>query len=155
MGVRYVGPTVIEIHDEVLFGPGGDLHRYGYRVRTEIERNARRAAPRNKRSAKWPGNPPIGHLKRSIGSSLDRNAAAKVIGITVFANASYAVYVHEGTRPVIVWKKGYGAKGGFPLPTNNYGPRRRVKAISGQEGQPFLREGYNAARATHSSLPRM
>ena len=164
--IRYVGPTLIELHTEVLFLPTGPIGRWKRSVERTTREASRLAAPVNKRANKNPASPsnpyggtPRGHLRSTIHS--DVTGSLKRFWIDVYASAPYALFVHQGTGPI--FSRGPGgrfgrAREGMVLPANVVGGkvyqrgRPRVQRVSGQDAQPFLHEGMAIAARAHSSL---
>ena len=108
-----------------MFLPGGPIGRAGQIVANTIEREAIRAAPRR-----------TGALKSSIASTrsgTNQNGAT----YTVYSTADYALFVEEGTRPVITSDKGQMLR----LPAYGRRPEIRTWWVSGQEGKHYLRRG--------------
>lgn len=153
--INYVGPVVIEIHDEVLFYGSGDVSKWATKVAAAQTRNIKKAAPVNKRTHKFPGNPPRGHLRASINSS-KRMMGTKIIGIDTYSNARYSMFVIGGTRDQIA-RSTLGtflpAKGtGFALPRNNYGPFKWRQKVRGQKANNFMLTGMRRTAVTHPSI---
>lgn len=166
--VRYVGPVSVEIHDEVLFLPGGAINNWAQKVRSAQTRNTRNAAPLNRRTNKNRGQPPVGTLKAGISSRVTMDAT-KIVGITTTSSAPYSMFVIGGTRTQ--WHRGAGGRfaGGFSLPYNagftrnanagikNFDPTRGtgrtiVQKVAGQPANNFMREGLRRTGMTHPAL---
>lgn len=49
--VRYQGPIILELHDEVLFARGHLIHRWATGIAREMTINSKKEAPVNKRTA--------------------------------------------------------------------------------------------------------
>lgn len=158
MGITYIGPIAIEIHDEVLFSGSGAIGRWTEKVRAELETNTIETAPINKRDRKFnTAEGPRGWLKANIHADKYK-AGRKVIGIDVVSDAGYSIYVIKGTRDRYTRiKKGLPGAGrfgfaGIPLPGNNYGKFRRVQHIRGLKANDFLSRGVRITSLNHSSL---
>lgn len=166
--VRYVGPISIEIHDEVLFMPGGDVHNWAGKVRAAQTRNTKNAAPLNRRMNKNRGQPPRGSLKAMISSSLEREGS-KILGITTRSDAPYTMYVVGGTRTQYRRQSGGRFGSGFSLPPNagftrnanagikSFDPtkstgRTIVQKVAGQPANNFMKAGLIRTGRTHPSL---
>lgn len=149
---KYIGYSSIEIHDEVLFAPGGQVTNWAHRVAVANTRNTKKAAPVNKRTRKFPGDTPVGWLRSQIGSGVSRDGA-KILGIETWSNADYTIYVVKGTNTQYFRDSlGRFSRGGFPLPANNYGNFKRVRIIRGQKPNNFFLKGLAATARTHPSL---
>ena len=153
--IRFIGPTVIEIHDDKLFHGDGDVNKWAKKVALAQQRNIKNAAPRNKRTRKFPGNPPVGHMKASINTN-KRMMGRKIIGIDTYSNARYTMFVLRGTKTQ--WARSttgtfMAAEGsGFALPRNNYGPFRWRQKIRGQEANNFMLTGMQKTAIAHPSV---
>lgn len=150
--VRYVGPVVVELHDEVLFAPGGQVYRWNYRVSRALVRHGKARAPLNKRAVKNRTQPPRGTLRRSVKADTTR-IASKVVGIDFAATADYAAYVIRGV-PGYIYRRGAGGQfsGTFSLPPNFGIPRKRVNKVRGQSGNNFLADAVRDTGAEHPAL---
>lgn len=153
--MRIFGPVAIEIHDDALFHGNGDVNKWAKKVALAQQRNTVKAAPINKRTRKFPGNPPRGHLKASINTN-KRMMGRKIIGIDTYSNARYSIYVIKGTKTQ--YRRGAGGRfaaaypGGFPLPRNNYGPFKRVQRIRGQSANNFMLVGLQHTAVAHPAI---
>jgi hypothetical protein len=152
--VRIVGPVAIEVHAEILFAPGGQIRRWASGVAREQTANTKAEAPVNKRTRKFPGNPPRGYLKSTISSSVT-SVTPLSLAIDTSTDADYAVYVIKGTSTRYardaLGRFGFAAEG-FPLPTNNFGKFRRVQRVRGQKPNNFFVRGKNRTARNHPSL---
>jgi hypothetical protein len=149
---KYIGFSRVEIHDEVLFAPSGSIGRWAKKVAAKNTIETKKAAPVNKRTNKFPGNFPRGYLRSQISSSVDREGP-KIIGIATESRAPYTIYVIQGTGTQYFRDAaGRFAKGGFPLPANNFGDFRRARIIRGQAANNFLVKGLAGTARTHPSL---
>lgn len=149
---KYVGFSRVELHDEVLFAPTATIGRWASQVAAKNTVETKKAAPVNKRSNKFPGNFPIGYLRSQISSSVDREGP-KILGITTRSDAPYSIYVIQGTNTQYFRDSlGRFAKGGFPLPANNFGFFRRARVIRGQKANNFMLNGLTRTSFTHRSL---
>lgn len=152
----------IEIHDEVLFHGEGAVAKWTRGLKKEMQFEVHSAAPLNRRTHKFPGNPPVGNLRRKIKTSI-ATEGDKVIGITTVSGANYTQFVIDGTKTqykrIPKGQAGGGrfdfAAGGFPLPSNNFGRYRRVQRVRGQKANNFLLTGYNRVALRHSALVGM
>lgn len=171
MGFRYVGPEVLEIHDEVLFTGNGDIVKWRNKLRNELRVKGKAAAPVNRRSAKSKspktagGVTPRGHLRANV-DAVNFRAGRKVIGVDLVSGAAYSTYVINGTRDTFARNKGKFGKARFILPASRVGaantmgaspkmgsyPRRRVAKITGQEPNNFLERAYRNVALNHESL---
>jgi len=152
--MRMIGPVAVEIHDEVLFAPGGQIRKWSQGVAISNTKNTKTAAPLNKRTRKFPGNPPRGTLKRLISSNV-KMEGPKVIGIETRSDAPYSVYVIKGTHTQ--WSRDVlgrftDAARGFALPSNNYGRYRHVQRVRGQKANNFLVKGLAKTAIRHPAL---
>lgn len=132
---RDVRVVVYDSRIEAMSEPGGDVFRYA-------QAKARRAAAYSKEIA--PKR--TGHLAASIRHDT-RHVRHGAVG-RIRATARYAVWVHEGTGPVVgkaMW-----------MPKYKYGTLRHWRyERAGQRPQPFLLEGLRLSMATpyyHRSL---
>lgn len=152
--MKIVGPVAIEIHDEKLFHGRGAVNVWANRLAATNTRNTKKAAPVNKRTRKFPGNPPRGHLKANISSSVT-HLGTKVIGIDTHSKAKYSIFVIRGTktqyRRDVLGRFAPNAVG-FPLPANNFGPFRRSQRIRGQKANNFMVEGLRLTATTHPAI---
>lgn len=149
---RYIGLVNIEIHDEVLFLPSGPIRNWARKVAAAQTRNTKAEAPVNKRTNKFPGNLPVGSLRNMISSSV-QTEGPKIVGVTTTSAAPYSIYVIRGTNPQYFRDAGGRfAKGGFPLPANNFGGFRRVSRIDGQRANNFMTRGLAKTGRAHPSL---
>lgn len=147
----------VEVHDEILFVPGGMISRWVYGVASELHFFTEREAPMNKRPNKSAGEPPPGHLIASLES--DVTQVGKVFSITENSRAYYTQYVIHGTGPVI-YARGEGGRfasagegGGMYLPRNpGYGRARWRQRVRGQTANNFLGRGYDQTARVHPSL---
>lgn len=147
------------VTDQVLFTPTGAFGRWARSIESMLYEEGVRHAPLNKRVNKSYGQPPVGSLKASIQVELTQ-ATLRHYGIELSANTPYALYVHEGTRPI--YKRGaLGRFGradpgeGMYLPANpGYGAARWRQRVSGQKANPFLRRAWNDTARFHSSMGR-
>lgn len=152
-GIRLVGPILVETHEQVLFAPGGQVRSWAREVSRSLKSNALFTTPINKRPNKFRGQP--GDLRRSLSVSVRSRGALELL-IDLSASASYALYVHEGTRSQYRRVEGgrFAPKsGGFPLPANpGYGGFKRVQRISGQRPQPFLTDALAYTGVEHPAI---
>lgn len=148
----FVGYSHVELHDEVLFAPTGQVRRWAKTVARENTVQTKAAAPVNKRTNKFPGNFPRGYLRSQISSSVDAEGP-KVLGISTSSGAPYSLYVIRGTSTQYFRDQlGRFTTGGFPLPANNFGSFRRVSVIRGQRANNFLLKGLAGTASRHPSL---
>lgn len=146
----------VEIHDEVLFLPGGEIARWVYGVASELHFYTEREAPLNKRPNKTSGEPPPGHLISMLES--DVTQVGKVFSITENSRAHYTRYVIHGTGTIFA--RGEGGRfasaeegGGMYLPANpGYGRGRWRQRVRGQRANNFLGRGYDATARKHPAL---
>lgn len=148
------GPVVIEIHDERLFVSGGMVRKWAQGIAIAQTRNTKKEAPLNKRTRKFPGNPPRGTLKRLVSSNV-KMQGPKVIGIETRSDAPYSLYVIKGTSTQYsrdVLGRFTTAERGFALPSNNYGRYRKVQRVRGQKANNFMLRGLARTAVKHPSL---
>lgn len=166
MRINYAGPILVELHEEILFLPGHVIHRWAKKLQTEDTRNIKNAAPVNKRTKKFPSavakDGGRGYLRDSMHGETSL-VTPKLLAMDTISPASYFKFVLGGTRTQ--WRRVGGekrpgvnrgqfttTKRGFPLPTNNYGPFRRVQRIRGQAANNFVARGRAKTAARHESL---
>lgn len=146
----------IEIHDEVLFIPGGEISRWVYGVASELHFYTLAEAPLNKRPNKTSGEPPPGHLISMLDS--DVTQAGKVFSINESSRAHYTRYVIEGTGTIIARDAGgrFASPGegrGMYLPANpGYGRGRWRQRVRGQRANNFLGRAYDLTARKHPAL---
>lgn len=149
----------VVMYDQVMYLPGGVVHRWAVNMTAEVKRATIFAAPFNKRknksrSALAKDGPP-GTLKRSIRGQTRRSGSRR-IGMTISSSASYAADVALGTDTIV--------SDSMFLPFNSpyqVGPTRRMSKdkmgnfkdiVSGQRPQNFFEAGLDIASRKHSSL---
>lgn len=158
-----------------LWGQGGAMRRWGNSVQRGMVRNAKAAAPVNKRSNKNRGNPPRGTLRKLINGRVSVIKATKTVDIIVQSDADYSLAVHEGTGQIQARAAAGTGKGGQfvkgrkmslppqPGPRGGFGggpptpfsaPRIYKGRVRGQRAQPFLTQGIQRTAVRHPALPR-
>lgn len=148
--------VAVEVHDEVLFLPGGMISRWVYGVKSDLTFWLDREAPVNKRPNKTSGEPPPGHLHAMLYTDVDQRG--KVFTIEAGSRAHYTKYVIHGTNTI--YARGPGGQfrsaadgGGMYLPANpGYGRGRWRQRVRGQEANNFLGRAYDMTARTHPAL---
>lgn len=153
--------TATVVHDEVLFGPTGAFGRWAREVTGELGSAGFFEAPVNRRTNKTAGEPPVGSLRASVRSEMQKLTLRK-FDITLSANTHYAIHVIKGTGTIIA--RGAGGRfasadsemqEGMYLPANLGFKSRWRQRVRGQSANPFLQRAYNDVRRAHPALPRL
>jgi len=145
-----------EVHDEILFVPGGEISRWVYGVASELHFYTLNEAPLNKRPNKTSNSPPPGHLISMLDN--DVTQIGKVFTIVEHSRAHYSRYVIEGTGTIYARGEGgrfaaAGEGGGMYLPANpGYGRGRWRQRVRGQSANNFLGRAYDLTARTHPAL---
>lgn len=152
-----------EEHDEVMYAPGGIVHRWVHEVASEMFFWMEREVPVNKRVNKTAGEPPVGTLRAMIFSDVDR-IGVREFQISAGSRAPYTQYVVKGTGPIfaapraasgqfIPLGEGDEAFGGMYLPANpGYGRARWRQRVRGQDANNFIGRAYDHTARAHPAL---
>lgn len=98
--------TVVEVHGELLFAPGGDVRRWKSKFSARVQAEVTRAAPSNGGSGQWAGrrtmrpHPAGGTLKGSIrrsSTNFRKTKGGASLYSAVGSTSSYALFVNDGT----------------------------------------------------------
>lgn len=150
----------IVVHDQGLFVPGGDIHRWLETVKQQIEFGVTRECPIGHRPNKTDGTSP-GHLASTIFADLTR-VGQRQATIVVGATADYTIYVVKGTSTIYArntlgqFVSNEFGGGGMFLPANpGYGGDKTRQRVRGQKANNFIVRGYNDAARRHSALRPM
>lgn len=177
--------TAIEIHHEILFQKGHDVHDWADTVGRELKMSALEYAP-PRRSRSLHGHKGTGALAASIGSEVTL-VDPDMLSIMLYVDADHAKYVLGGTARngtgYIYSTAGYAnralvtrllrrkntkksawamhEKGDLPrglfmrLPPGPGGTKRYHLRVRGQVKNPFMSDAYYVTRLRHSALPLM
>jgi hypothetical protein len=165
---RYVGGVE---YDEVMYAPGGIVHRWVHEVSSTMYFNLEHEVPFNKRPNKTYGQPPPGTMRALLFSDVDR-VGPKEFVIDAGSNAHYTRYVVQGVPGRIYARSGRIPAGepgggqfieigedyqsGMYLPANpGYGPGRRHQSVRGQSANNFIGRAYDTTARMHPALPGM
>lgn len=153
-----------EEHDEVMYLPGGIVHRWVASVASEMYFHMEREVPNNKRVNKSAGEPPVGHLRASMFSDMER-LGPRQLGIKAGSRAHYTRYVVGGTGTIFKPMRDEGGRfaslgegdepfgGGMYLPANpGYGRARWRAQVRGQAANNFIGRAYDATARAHPAL---
>lgn len=130
----------IVIHESVITSftlPGGSVFKFVHELSRDTASEARLRAPRR-----------TGELAASIEGR--RPVTTKIGGCAarVYAHAHYAMWVHEGTGPVIVpTHHNY-----MRLPPWGRWPLIFAQIVRGQDPQPFLADAMRSTLRRHGLL---
>lgn len=156
MGYEYV-MTARVVADQGLFTATGAFGRWANDIERKLEANGIRQAPRNKRTGKTRGAPPVGNLKANIRAELQK-VTLRTFHIQLTSHADYSRFVHEGTNTIIARGAGgrfAAADEGMRLPANpQFGKARWRQRVRGQQANPFLHRAWNDTARSHSSMGR-
>lgn len=175
--------TIIELHSQVLFAPGGSVREWSRGVTKEIEVAAKAMAPPMRSKARWPTKA-TGKMARSIRGRLNRTTL-HILRADVYVRDRRAKYVLGGTanggRGFIYSRAGYANRSeiggwmeglqelreetgvanqgmlaeGLPSEWFMNTPYGPKVRVKGQRANPFLKDGYNAVAAHHAALKRL
>jgi hypothetical protein len=150
-------------YDEVLYAPGGIVHRWVHEVNSTMFFNLEREVPLNSRVNKTFGEPPVGTMRAELFSDVTR-IGTKEFTIEAGSNAPYTKFVVEGTGPIFKAPRNEagqfvslgedGEGGGMYLPANpGFGPGRWRQRVRGQAANNFIGRAYDATARAHPALP--
>ena len=147
MAVRLV------IYDSILFNRTGQVRRWADGVERRFTRNARDAAPLNKRAVKTRGAPPVGSLKAGISGNVTR-IGPRHLQTDIVSSAPYSLYVIRGTGTITSgspdpanWRSWM-----YVPPTAGFGGITRQQQVRGQQANNFLNVAARLTAARHPSL---
>lgn len=152
-----------EEHDEVMYQPGGIVHRWVAGVASEMYFHMEREVPVNKRVNKTAGEPPVGHLREMLFADMNR-VGPRELTITAGSRAHYTQYVVGGTGPIFAPARNEAGQfmslgegdewfGGMYLPANpGYGGARWRQRVRGQAANNFIGRAYDATARAHPAL---
>lgn len=170
----------IEIHDEILWEPGGDVYEWLHEVARELQTVTKRTAPSTVSKSRW-GHRGTGRLKAGITANVEMDRL-KVANIILNSSAPYTMYVHGGTayrsgsfiysnlgwankitvdalyeRKEAYFRNAGAMRGLFmALPPGPGGTWRYHMRVRGQKANAFLSRGYNrVAELGHPALPKL
>lgn len=156
MGYEYV-VTARVVADQGLFTATGAFGRWANDIERKLQINGIREAPRNRRTGKTRGAPPVGNLKANVRAELQK-VTLRTFHIQLTSGADYSKFVLKGTNTIIA--RGAGGRfaeagEGMRLPANpQFGKARWRQRVSGQAANPFLQRAYNDTALHHSSMGR-
>lgn len=164
MTFRYVVTSTV-VTDEVLYLPGGSVHRWAHQVGRELTAAVILHAPVNKRVNKGYNSPgPPGYLKSHISGEVG-NTSLRIFTTTISVDAPYALAVIKGTGRIYSRSarsstgqftpiRGEDGErlGGMILPANFGIGRLLRQSVRGQRANPFLAEAFGDVSRRHSSL---
>ena len=96
---------VAEIHDEVLFAPGGDIYEWSHSLARELETVTKRTAPPGFSRSRW-GHVGTGRLRAGVTGRAEVGRG-KVVYVILNSSAPYTMYVHAGTTGPIYSNMGW------------------------------------------------
>lgn len=170
----YIEFDVAEIHDEVLFAPGGDIYEWTHDVASELQGAARRGAPPLRSHSRW-GHRGTGRLAAGI-TGRATTGITKTVDIVLNSSAPYTMYVHGGTRGPIYSNLGWlnritvdslvehgdtkfkppasmtGLFMSLPPSAGAGGSHRFHMVVSGQAPNPFLARAFNQIAREHPAI---
>jgi hypothetical protein len=156
MGYGYV-LTARVVADQKLFLATGEFGLWARDIEQKLQINAIREAPRNVRTGKSQGAPPVGNLKANISAELQK-VTLRTFHISLISAADYSMFVHEGTSTIVARNSSghfRSASEGMRLPANpQFGGAHWRQRVRGQKANPFLRRAWNDTALSHSSMGR-
>lgn len=135
--------TTVQANAEVMFLPGGSIHRWQVRIATAVTRATAFAAPTNKRP-RWVYNGK--RLKNTFNSRTEMDAKNMRAVSVVGSSAAHAIFVDQGTgsyqaKILPPWVRGGGSLYESTWrPSPNSAPQGTI-TVRGQRAQGFFAKG--------------
>jgi hypothetical protein len=137
LNVDRVRVTVNSTALDRMFLPGGDVWAWGRNVRLEMAAVAMETTPSR-----------TGYMRTQNGS-VETPRGRRDIQLTVYNDAPYAMYVHNGTTGPIYSSRPGGMLLVRPSPYSNFHRFVPLEEVDGQSAQPWLRNAMEDVLARH------